>query len=76
MSAPLSFIGRYCPSHLYSTQTQIDHFTFAQTAPFSDLPVAERRGRIDKKRRRVETEQEAEMGKMAEEVLDMLLPPR
>ena len=40
------------------------------------MPVAERRGRIDKKRRRVETEQEAEMGKMAEEVLDMLLPPR
>jgi len=29
---------------------------FAQTAPFSDLPVAERRGRMDKKRRRVEME--------------------
>ena len=41
-------------------------FTFAQTAPFSDLPVAERRGRMDKKRRRVEME------KMEEKVEEMV----
>jgi len=39
---------------------------FAQTAPFSDLPVAERRGRMDKKRRRVEME------KMEEKVEEMV----
>ena len=30
------------------------YVTLAQTAPFSDLPVAERRGKMDKKRMRVE----------------------
>ena len=43
------------------------YFTFAQTAPFSDLPVAERRGRMDKKRRRVEMVEREKMEEVEEE---------
>ena len=46
---------------------QISHnFTFAQTAPFSDLPVAERRGKMERKRRRVEMEKTEEMRETGE----------
>ena len=45
------------------------YVTLAQTAPFSDLPVAERRGKMDKKRMRVEMEKTEEMEVKAWEVV-------
>ena len=57
---------------------QISHnFTFAQTAPFSDLPVAERRGKMDKKRRRVEMEKTEDMKEAGEVVVKRVpwVPP-
>jgi len=52
-------------------------FPFAQTAPFSDLPVAERRGKMDKKRRRVEMEKTEEMKETGEVVVEKVpwVPP-
>ena len=38
------------------TVVQLLCVTFAQTAPFSDLPVAERSGRMDKKMSAAENE--------------------
>ena len=53
------------------------YFTFAQTAPFSDLPVAERRGKMDKKRRRGEMEKTEEMKEAGEVVVKRVpwVPP-
>ena len=57
----LSFIPTSKASDFLFTDFLKNDFTFAQTAPFSDLPVAERRGKMDKKRMRVEMEKTEEM---------------